>query len=115
MIWLFFIIKHFVCDFPLQKPKHFMNKGIYGHWGGIEHALIHGIGTLWVVCWFANPLQLLIAFTIDFVTHYHIDWLKMWWTAKKKYTPNDSMFWIWLGIDQMLHYLTYWIIIKAVV
>ena len=109
-MWLGFIVKHFVCDFPLQKPRHFMNKGAYGHWGGIEHALIHGLGTLLVCLLFG--LSPIVAFFVDVLVHYHVDWFKMWWTAKRGYTPQDSMFWIWLGIDQMVHYLTYWVIIQ---
>ena len=41
----------------------------------------------------------------DGLAHYHIDYIKQ----KLNYglTPNDRKFWIWLGADQALHYLTY--------
>lgn len=116
LIWLFFIVKHFVCDFPLQKSRHFMNKGTYGHWGGIEHALIHALPTGFFLLGLTHDINLSIQLAFfEFLIHYHVDWFKMWWNAKKKYTPADSMFWIWLGIDQMVHYLTYWLIIEVIV
>jgi len=34
-------IKHFFCDFVLQTPYQFLNKGIYGHPGGFIHAGLH--------------------------------------------------------------------------
>ena len=40
----------------------------------------------------------------DFVTHYHIDWLKMNYGNRDITTPA---FWNHLGLDQMIHQLTY--------
>jgi hypothetical protein len=103
-----FTIKHFVCDFLLQRRYHYANKGVYGHPGGIMHAGIHGIGTI-MICWyFGLPLWLAGA---DAIIHYHIDWAKV--NIGKRYglTPQQDAFWYLLGFDQTLHYLTYvWII-----
>ena len=46
---------------------------------------------------------------LDFVIHYHIDWAKM--NLSQGLTTDNHKFWIWLGFDQMLHYLTYILII----
>ena len=99
MTWL--IVKHFVCDFPLQtSPWMYANKGTYGHFGGIAHALVHGLGTWLVLGFWAG--------VIDAVVHYHVDWLKV--NANRHYglTPSNSdWFWILLGADQLAHMLTY--------
>lgn len=106
IILLAFQIKHFVCDFPLQKfPYMYQNKGKYLHFGGILHALVHAIGTA-IICELAGlPGWLVLA---DFIIHYHIDWAKMKLNNKYKLSPtNSENFWILLGFDQLLHQLTY--------
>ena len=100
-----FIVKHFLCDFPLQVPYHYQNKGKYGHLGGIEHAACHACGTAVIITSFDMSFW---AVLIDFALHYHIDWAKMNLNARMKWTPmNSEKFWYLLGFDQMLHYLTY--------
>ena len=39
------LVKHFVCDFVVQTPYQIMNKGRYGHPGGLLHAGIHAAAT----------------------------------------------------------------------
>lgn len=100
------IIKHFLCDFVFQNSWMIKEKGIYGRLGGIVHSLIHGIGTFIVSITLTSDFSLsYILFGIDFLTHYHIDWLKS--NLSNKYKSTDSKFWIWLGADQMAHYLVY--------
>ena len=98
------IIKHFVCDFPLQYPRHYLNKGIYAHRGGIEHAGIQGLGTLIVCALVGAPIWYAL---VDFVIHYHVDWSKNQLNAKWQLKPDNKYFWWLLGIDQLAHYLTY--------
>lgn len=114
-LWLFLIIKHFVCDFPLQAfPYMYKNKGDYGHPGGILHSLIHMIGMFIVVYYVTSTLQFaIVACLIDFAVHYHIDWAKMNISRLYNLKPDNSeWFWILLGVDQLLHYLTYYGIIS---
>jgi len=107
-LFLLFFIKHLICDFIIQFPRHYLNKGTYGRWGGIEHALIHSIGTYLISF---NP----IASLFDLVIHYHIDWAKMNINAHFGWKPDASeKFWWLLGFDQFAHYLTYWIIITKI-
>jgi hypothetical protein len=105
------MVKHFVCDFPLQSfPYMFLNKGKYGHPGGILHALVHGGGTYAVLWWHPGAL-FFVAF--DVAIHYHIDWAKMWTNNFFELQPATShWFWILLGLDQLLHYLTYYMIVR---
>jgi hypothetical protein len=105
-------VKHFICDFPLQaNPWMYRNKGTYMHPGGIVHAGIHAIGTLLVLAPFIGSASLMYAL-IDMVVHYHIDWAKMNVSQRYNLQPNNSeRFWILLGFDQLLHHITYFIII----
>lgn len=99
-IFTLFIIKHFIVDFTLQTPYQWQNKGTYGHPGGLIHATIHASFTLAILWGFNMPLWLAAA---DGVLHYHIDWLKM----QLPWGPANKYFWWALGVDQLLHYLTY--------
>ena len=99
-----FQIKHLLCDYFFQYPRHFMVKGTYGKWGGIEHALIHAIPTGLLLM---NPL----AGLIDFVIHYHVDWAKMKLGAVKGWKPDNNKFWWALGVDQFAHHITYILLI----
>jgi hypothetical protein len=105
-------VKHFICDFPLQtSPWMYRNKGTYLHPGGLAHAAVHAIGT-WLVLVFFIGQQAHLYALIDFMVHYHVDWLKM--NLNKKYNlraDNGNGFWILLGLDQLLHHITYFVII----
>ncbi|OYY48360.1 MAG: hypothetical protein B7X95_09630 [Methylophilaceae bacterium 17-44-8] len=105
-------LKHFVCDFPLQiSPWMYRNKGIYLHLGGVAHAAIHAAGT-WLVLVFFIGHQALLYALIDFVAHYHIDWAKLRINMRLDWRPDNSNgFWILLGFDQLLHHITYFVII----
>ncbi len=109
LLFVLFFIKHFVCDFPLQAfPFMYRNKGTYGHIGGIVHAGIHAVGTFAVLVWFFGPMAALVGSMIDMAVHYHIDWAKMRLNARTGWKADTSeWFWISLGVDQLLHYLTY--------
>ena len=109
ILFVLFSIKHFIIDFPLQKPYQWMNKGTYGHPGGILHAGLHALGTLLVLL----PVTLvfwpsLILSVLDGVIHYHVDWAKMNINKHYAWKPDThEQFWILLGLDQLLHMLTY--------
>jgi hypothetical protein len=108
-----FGIKHFVADFLMQYDYMLREKGIYGATGGVHHAGVHACLTFLILVPFvAGADQLLILPLVDFVAHYHIDWVKQ--KLNRGYTYTDRQFWIWLGADQALHYLTYVGIITCV-
>ncbi len=102
-------LKHFICDFPLQAfPYMYKNKGTYGHPGGLVHAGVHGIGTWMVMFWFTNPMTAIALAVFDMLVHYHVDWAKMNINHLYGLRPDNSeWFWIWLGIDQLAHFMTY--------
>lgn len=101
-------VKHFIIDFPLQKPYQLQNKGTYGHPGGLLHSGLHAGGTLFVLAFFISfPLAVLLGF-LDGIIHYHVDWAKMNLNKKLGYGPTTHEgFWTLLGLDQLAHALTY--------
>jgi len=102
-------VKHMLGDFFLQTPYQFENKGIYGHPGGLLHAGIHAALTA-PVFWILAPAGSGLAAAIlaaEFVTHYHIDWLKEQVVKRYALEVDGSWYWRVLGIDQLLHGLTY--------
>lgn len=107
MLTLLFI-KHFIIDFILQNKFQWSNKGTYGHLGGILHAGLHSIGTFLCLFLFVGSGIAWIVALIDGILHYHIDWAKMNINKKLGWTPTThEEFWWLLGLDQLLHALTY--------
>lgn len=108
-----FGIKHFLADFLWQFPYMVADKGYYGGAGGMAHAGIHGILTFFVLIGFVRPEDAVTIALIDSAVHYHIDWAKT--NLSRGLSIEDHRFWIWFGLDQTLHYLTYIAIIGIIV
>lgn len=107
--------KHWYIDFVDQDMEEVQHKGIFLHWLGVKHSLKQGVGTYICIAavvgaeyWFFALLMALF----DFVIHYHTDWAKMNWGNRDIQTPA---FWAHLGLDQMVHQLTYLFIVYQVV
>lgn len=116
LILLALTVKHFICDFPLQAhPWQYRNKGTYLHPGGLFHAFIHYAGTTIALSFFAPWTVAVTLGSLDGLLHYHIDYAKMKLGAVYNLKPDNSeWFWILLGLDQLLHYLTYFLIVWIV-
>jgi hypothetical protein len=102
-------LKHYLVDFVFQTQQEIDNKGIYLDWRGIKHSLKHAVGTMLIfaftsVAW----IGVLILGIMDFVLHYHIDYVKMNYGTRDVATKR---FWNELGADQLAHYLTYLLLI----
>jgi hypothetical protein len=108
LLMLALFTKHLIIDFVLQTPYQWMNKGTYGHPGGLLHAGLHGVWTMAILSFVVVLPFAAVLGLVDAVVHYHIDWAKMnlnkrmGWTADK----NPEFWWL-LGLDQYLHTLTY--------
>jgi hypothetical protein len=100
-------IKHWFADFVVQFDYMVNEKGTYGADGGIHHSLIHAMLTWAIVGYVFGITAGVFVAMFDFLTHYHIDWLKMNIGRWRKLTIRDQEFWMWLGADQMAHSLTY--------
>lgn len=111
------MFKHAVADFFLQSSYQYMNKGTYGHPGGLIHSGIHVALTPLVYLVLA-PGSLLLAGLLaigEFVTHYHIDWLKERIVRGNGWAAQDSGFWYALGTDQFVHGLTYLLMVAILI
>lgn len=111
--------KHLIVDWVWQPPFEHENKGIYGHWGGVRHALKNALGTVACVWLVYGGLPIsgvyVAVFLFDFTVHYHIDWSKKQLTARYRLGPTTHPeFWWLTGFDQYLHQLTYLVIVLAV-
>lgn len=109
------LVKHFIWDFYYQPSYMWQNKGTFGHPGGIIHSGLHAVTTGLILVFFTTLPVILAAMLIEFVIHYATDWAKMninrtkGWTA----TTHDE-FWQLTGFDQLIHQLTYVVILAMV-
>lgn len=109
------LIKHIVADYFVQANFMFSNKHIYGGWGGVLHALIHGIGTAIVLTPFVSVITVNFMLFLDAMLHYHIDYVKSNYSIRYPSLPSEQKYWIVHGIDQLLHVLTYVLIVYLLV
>ncbi len=101
------LVKHFICDFVLQTPWQISQKGVYGARGGLVHAGIHIAGTLVALLAVMPPISVILTvLVLEFIVHYHIDWGKEQ-TVKHLNWRVGARFWNAIGLDQLLHGLTY--------
>lgn len=110
-------VKHTIADYFLQTPYQFLNKGSYGHPGGILHAGIHGLFTLPVFL-ILSPSSSALAIAIiagEFAVHYHLDWSKEQLVKRYDLTQKNPWYWRVFGLDQLGHILTYVAIIAILI
>lgn len=112
-----FLIKHFICDFPLQTRYQYENKGVLFHPGGLLHGFITIAGSAIVLLtWGLESWALLsVLLCFEFVVHYFTDWAKVNINNYYGWGPLTSpYFWWLLGFDQLIHMLTYVFMIWAI-
>lgn len=98
-------LKHFLVDFLLQTPEMVISKGIYMDMLGIVHSLQHAVITVLIITFAVDSVAVGVACGfIDYVLHYHIDFIKVRFGNRD---TTDTTFWHHLGLDQLLHQLTY--------
>ena len=107
-------VKHLVFDFILQTPYQWMNKGTYGHPGGVLHSGLQAIGTAIAFFYFIPFWTMVLISLVDAIVHYHVDWTKMNLNKKLCLTPQTEEFWWLLGADQFAHQATYVFLVMAV-
>ena len=110
-ILLLLLVKHAIIDMPIQRMHGPLNKANWRskkahlHYGG------HAFGTFLVFIMFVGPITALIAGAIDWILHWHIDWLKSN-SIKDLNIESHSVAWWWItAADQSLHYLSYFLIV----
>jgi hypothetical protein len=119
VLWLVtaLLVKHFVCDYVLQFQYMLDEKGKLFTQGGVHHAMFHALGTYLVFSWFTTPLDAYGLAMLDGVIHYFVDYLKAQATHVYMLTPAKKAYWVALGLDQLLHQLTYvgliWLVLAS--
>ena len=114
IFWALFLlfVKHWYIDFVNQNQEEVNNKGKYGKWLGIRHSFKHGLATAGIFIFLDIEVDFAVILGIvDFVVHYHVDWIKMRFGNRDITTPA---FWNQLGLDQLAHYTTYLALVWAV-
>jgi hypothetical protein len=107
-------VKHFLCDFVLQSAYIYRNKGIYGHRAGFIHAGLHAVGSLPAIALLTSSASLIAAImAVEFLIHYHVDWLKLHIDKRYRLTINQRIYWVVFGADQLLHQATYVVMIAV--
>ena len=105
-------VKHFICDFVLQTRYQYANKGTYGHPGGYLHAGFHAVGSIPAILMVSDAAGLMATIVVaEFLCHYHVDWLKEQINKGRGLTHDATLFWIVFGADQLLHQMTYVVIL----
>lgn len=103
-------LKHWYVDFVNQTMEEVNSKGIYLDWQGMKHSIKHGIGTtmcIWIIVGWESVEWAVFFGVLDYLAHYHIDWLKMNINKWRNLSVDKNEFWLWLGADQLAHQLTY--------
>ena len=113
ILMLFFLLftKHFYVDFINQTYEEVKCKGIFGNFTGTKHSIKQGLATGWVLFPFVDPILLFIIVYIEIHVHYLIDYFKARYGLSD---VSDKKFWVQLGCDQYLHYLTYLAIVHII-
>jgi Protein of unknown function (DUF3307) len=109
--------KHAIADFFLQSKYMYANKGIYGHPGGLLHVLIHAGFSAPLLLILPPPTALYGALVLaaEFVVHYHCDWAKEKIVKGNGWSFDNYNYWRAMGIDQLVHGLTYIAMVRALV
>lgn len=103
------IVKHYVADFLLQTPYQYQNKGKLLHPGGLLHGAITVLASAVVLWWFAIPWHVAWwVLGVEFIVHYLTDLIKVRLNDSQGWEPQThQQYFQLLGLDQMIHYLTY--------
>lgn len=101
-------IKHLFADFFLQTPRMLRDRGVYLHVGRLQHAGLHGLGSLMAMVLVGVPVGLALTIAvIEWAVHFHIDWLKGRWSDYTGHGPDQAGYWRAFGVDQAAHHVTY--------
>lgn len=107
-------VKHMFADFFLQTPRMLLSRDDYFHLGRLQHAAVHAGLSLAVLMIVGAPLGFAIALcTLEGIVHFHIDFGKGRYSCKAGHGPADGGYWRAFGLDQLLHQLTYVVMIWA--
>ena len=106
------IVKHCVTDLGIQSQLLWgktVNKKYY--FGCHSHYLHHAIGTFIVFALLTDWKTTLLATVIDYIVHWHIDFVKYQINNHLELKRSDKLYWWTATLDQLLHFLTYYLLV----
>ena len=107
------LIKHAIVDLGIQSHLNDIDKNRYISNAHI-HYLHHGISTFLIALFFTSPQLAILCAIIDYVAHWHIDFVKHNVTTIFN-IEGKSLVWWWISAaDAALHFLTYYVIILLI-
>ncbi len=131
LLLVFYQVKHFLCDFPLQTQYMLGKFKPYPDFilPLLSHSAVHGLFTFLIALTFGSKYALYLAL-LDFVVHGTVDYVKAnpdlggrfktltketFATATDEEKKGNTYFWWTLGADQFAHHLTHYFIIWCLV
>lgn len=109
-----FEIKHFLADYVFQTSVMLEGKGNLFLPGGYLHAGLHSVLSFLVLVLAGTGLGLaLLLVAAEFVVHYLTDFSKSRYSRNVHFTTDPARYWRLHGFDQLLHQLTYVVMIAA--
>ena len=107
-------VKHFLADYVFNPVYTVpVNKHIYGSRGSLEHIGVHMLFCFLALVFFIPLEWVFYAVLFDGFVHYHEDYIKTKFLYKRKGMPQRLRRSI-TGLDQLVHILTYIIIVAVV-
>ena len=111
-IFLLLMIKHAIVDLGMQ-PFGLRNIKLryFGWKAHQQHYIPHGVLTMLILALY-GPLELAVALGfLDYILHWHTDYSKSHIRGYFGLTIIDRKYWLLNMVDQMFHYLGYYIIV----
>ena len=105
------LIKHAIVDLGVQSQLTNIDKSRY-FGNGHEHYMHHGLGTLIVAGLFLPAVPVILCAFIDYFIHWQIDYCKHTANNLLNVQARSTMWWYTNVIDQSLHFITYYLLVK---
>lgn len=124
------LIKHFICDFPLQNIANNWIINSKGHpdfrvwyWPLAIHSMIHGFFSVLILSILFKvfssvdfPMyEIVLVGLLETGAHLVIDRIKAHPKLGGRFRPDQIYFWWALGLDQLAHMLTYVLMVAYLV
>jgi len=101
-------LKHMFADFFMQTPKMLGARHVYAHIGRVQHAGLHAVFSAGIFAALGAPIGFTVVLClVEFIVHFHIDWVKGKHSESVQDVPEDAAYWRAFGVDQLMHQLTY--------
>ena len=113
---LIYQIKHYFCDYLLQT-EYMLGKFKRDGWviPLTMHSLVHAVVTFAILVNFREDMMMVVYLSLfDFVAHFIMDRIKASPNLLGRFNHQQKEFWWAVGLDQMWHHLTHYVIIFAV-